>query len=59
MQLRENITAFREGPLPPEDMKFMREFGDAVYAERNYIVPFEKMKKREHDAVNEQSNTNA
>jgi aryl-alcohol dehydrogenase-like predicted oxidoreductase len=58
-QLRENIAAFREGPLPPEDMKFMREFGDAVYAERNYIVPFEKKKKREHDAVNEQSNTNA
>jgi aryl-alcohol dehydrogenase-like predicted oxidoreductase len=30
-QLEENLAAIREGPLPPEDMDFMRAFGDAVH----------------------------
>ena len=29
--LEENLAALREGPLSPEDMDFMRKFGDAVH----------------------------
>ncbi len=30
-ELRENIAAVQQGPLVEDDMKFMREFGDAVH----------------------------
>ncbi len=46
-QLRENISTFREGPLLPDEMKFMKEFGDAVYSERRSFIPFER--KRQGD----------
>ena len=29
--LEENLAALRQGPLPEDDMRFMREFGDAVH----------------------------
>ena len=28
---RRNLAAIRQGPLPEDDMRFMREFGDAVH----------------------------
>jgi aryl-alcohol dehydrogenase-like predicted oxidoreductase len=30
-QLEENIAAVKEGPLSPEEMAFLREFGDEIY----------------------------
>jgi aryl-alcohol dehydrogenase-like predicted oxidoreductase len=30
-QLMENLTALRQGPLSPEEMGFMKKFGDTVY----------------------------
>lgn len=32
-QLEENLAAVREGPLPPEEMEYMRTFGDVVHRE--------------------------
>lgn len=37
-ELRENIAAVRQGPLNEEDMKFMREFGDAVHSQRKWFM---------------------
>lgn len=37
-QLIENITAVRQGPLSEEDMKFMKEFGDAVYRQYKWFM---------------------
>ncbi len=37
-ELRENIAAVRRGPLGEEDMKFMREFGDAVYNQKKWFM---------------------
>jgi len=31
VELRENLAALEKGPLSPEDMLFMREFGRAVH----------------------------
>jgi aryl-alcohol dehydrogenase-like predicted oxidoreductase len=37
-ELRENIDAVCKGPLDEEDMKFMREFGDAVYNQKKWFM---------------------
>lgn len=37
-ELQENIAAVRQGPLAPEDLAFMREFGDAVHARRRWFM---------------------
>jgi aryl-alcohol dehydrogenase-like predicted oxidoreductase len=37
-QLEENLAAMREGPLSEADMKFMREFGDAVRAKQTWFM---------------------
>ncbi len=37
-ELRENISAVREGPLDEEEMNFMREFGDAVYNQQKWFM---------------------
>lgn len=37
-ELRENIAAVQKGPLNEEDMKFMREFGDAVYNQKKWFM---------------------
>jgi aryl-alcohol dehydrogenase-like predicted oxidoreductase len=37
-ELRENIAAVHKGPLDEEDMKFMRQFGDAVYNQKRWFM---------------------
>lgn len=37
-ELRENIAAVQKGPLDEDDMKFMREFGDAVYNQKKWFM---------------------
>lgn len=37
-QLRENIEAVRNGPLDQDDMKFMKEFGDAVHSQKRWFM---------------------
>lgn len=37
-QLRENIAALSEGPLAPEEMEFMRRFGDRVRAQKRWFM---------------------
>jgi aryl-alcohol dehydrogenase-like predicted oxidoreductase len=37
-ELRENIAAVRLGPLGENDMKFMREFGDAVHRQKKWFM---------------------
>ena len=37
-QLIENIAAIYQGPLSEEDMKFMKEFGDAVYRQYKWFM---------------------
>ncbi|HSP07453.1 MAG TPA: aldo/keto reductase [Acidobacteriota bacterium] len=37
-ELRENIAAVHKGPLDEDDMKFMCEFGDAVYNQKNWFM---------------------
>jgi aryl-alcohol dehydrogenase-like predicted oxidoreductase len=37
-QLEENLAAIRQGPLPEEEMEFMREFGDAVHASAKWFM---------------------
>ncbi len=37
-ELRENIAAIRSGPLNEEDMKFMRDFGDAVHSQKKWFM---------------------
>jgi len=37
-QLKENIAALRQGPLPEDDLNFMREFGDIVYKQKKWFM---------------------
>ncbi|MGB2867091.1 MAG: aldo/keto reductase [Bacteroidota bacterium] len=37
-ELRENIAAARKGPLDEDDMRFMREFGDAVHRQQKWFM---------------------
>jgi len=37
-QCQENLAAVRAGPLGEEDMQFMREFGDAVHAQKKWFM---------------------
>jgi aryl-alcohol dehydrogenase-like predicted oxidoreductase len=37
-QLNENLTALQQGPLSEEEMRFMREFGDAVHRAHTYFM---------------------
>jgi len=37
-QLEENLAAVRLGPLSEDEMRFMREFGDAVYRQHKYFM---------------------
>jgi aryl-alcohol dehydrogenase-like predicted oxidoreductase len=37
-QLAENLAALQRGPLPPEDMSFMREFGDLVHEQNHWFM---------------------
>jgi aryl-alcohol dehydrogenase-like predicted oxidoreductase len=37
-ELRENVAAVRQGPLEDGDMKFMREFGDAVHGQNKWFM---------------------
>jgi aryl-alcohol dehydrogenase-like predicted oxidoreductase len=37
-QLEENLTAIRQGPISEEEVRFMREFGDAVHRAKKYFM---------------------
>ncbi len=37
-ELRENVAAVRRGALDPDDMTFMREFGDAVHRQQRWFM---------------------
>lgn len=37
-QLEENLKALEQGPLTPEEMAFMRGYGDAVHARRKWFM---------------------
>jgi aryl-alcohol dehydrogenase-like predicted oxidoreductase len=37
-ELRENLGAVAQGPLPENDMDFMRQFGDAVHAQHSFFL---------------------
>ena len=37
-QFEENLAAVRAGPLSEADMQFMREFGDAVHAQKKWFM---------------------
>ncbi|MDP2997418.1 MAG: aldo/keto reductase [Bryobacterales bacterium] len=37
-ELEENLAAVRQGPLPPEEMDFMRSFGDVVHREHKKFL---------------------
>ncbi len=37
-QLQENLAAVAQGPLPAEDMEFMRKFGDAVHKQHSFFL---------------------
>ena len=37
-QCQENLAAVRAGPLGEEDLQFMREFGDAVHAQKKWFM---------------------
>ena len=37
-ELRENMVAVQNGPLNEEDMKFMKQFGDAVYHQQKWFM---------------------
>jgi aryl-alcohol dehydrogenase-like predicted oxidoreductase len=37
-ELEENLAAVRQGPLPPEEMEFMRSFGDAVHRRNKWFM---------------------
>ena len=36
--VEENLAAIRQGPLPEEEMEFMRQFGDAVYHAKKWFM---------------------
>ncbi len=37
-QFEENLAAVRQGPLPDDDMEFMRQFGDAVHHTKKWFM---------------------
>jgi aryl-alcohol dehydrogenase-like predicted oxidoreductase len=37
-ELRENVASILQGPLDPDDMRFMREFGDAVHTQKKWFM---------------------
>lgn len=37
-QLEENLAAFKQGPLPPEDMEFMKQFGDTIHKKKRWFM---------------------
>lgn len=37
-QLQENLAGLSKGPLSPEEMRFMREFGDIVHARKKWFM---------------------
>ena len=37
-QLEQNLAEIRQGPLPEDDMRFMRNFGDIVYGRKQYFM---------------------
>jgi aryl-alcohol dehydrogenase-like predicted oxidoreductase len=37
-QLEDNLAAIRQGPLSEEEMRFMREFGDAVHRRQKWFM---------------------
>jgi predicted aldo/keto reductase-like oxidoreductase len=37
-QFERNLAEIRQGPLPEEDMQFMRTFGDLVYRRQHYFM---------------------
>lgn len=37
-QLAQNLAALRQGPLGPEELEFMRRFGDAVHQEQRWFM---------------------
>jgi aryl-alcohol dehydrogenase-like predicted oxidoreductase len=37
-QLEENLAGLSKGPLTPDEMRFMREFGDIVHARKKYFM---------------------
>jgi aryl-alcohol dehydrogenase-like predicted oxidoreductase len=37
-QLEEDLAAVRQGPLPEEEMQFMREFGDVVHRAKKWFM---------------------
>ncbi len=37
-QLQENLAAVARGPLPAEDMEFMRKFGDVVHKQHSFFM---------------------
>jgi aryl-alcohol dehydrogenase-like predicted oxidoreductase len=37
-ELLENLDAVKQGPLPDEEMRFMREFGEAVHRQRKWFM---------------------
>jgi len=37
-EFEENLAAVRQGPLDEEKMRFMREFGDAVYRRYKWFM---------------------
>ena len=37
-ELEENLAAVRQGPLPPEEMDFMRSFGDVVHRQHKEFL---------------------
>jgi len=37
-QLKENLVAFRQGPLGEDEMEFMRKFGDAVHHRKKWFM---------------------
>jgi aryl-alcohol dehydrogenase-like predicted oxidoreductase len=37
-QLEENLTALSEGPLPEDEMAFMREFGDEIHHAKKWFM---------------------
>jgi len=37
-QFEQNLAEIRQGPLPADDMQFMRDFGDAVHGKKQYFM---------------------
>jgi hypothetical protein len=37
-ELEQNLAALAQGPLGEDEMEFMRQFGDAVHAQRRWFM---------------------